>query len=157
MPFAKARLLTGEKFIRIQIRIELLMDIFSRILPRHGKIEIGQKFEGSELSPLLCRGVMLATFQIDGKVFVLILRLLMCKIRGNIMGPAILSNRDVIPSIPQEELGERSLITVAIGSGSVKWSIFVKPMSNIFEPSILPSDVRYPDNSTLISIWNVLI
>ena len=77
-------------------------------------MEIGLKLLGSELSPFLWSGVILATFQMDGKVLVEILRLQICCITGKILGPACLSNLEVIPSVPQEEDGDRSLITDAI-------------------------------------------
>ena len=65
------------------------------------------------MSPLLCNGVIHPVFQIDGKVLLVILMLQMCDIIGMMVGPANFNILDVIPSVPQEDDGDRSLTTDA--------------------------------------------
>ena len=52
---------------------------FSKILPRQGSMEIGRKLPGSQGSPDLCRGVIVAIFHESGKIRVIRLRLIICK------------------------------------------------------------------------------
>ncbi len=66
---------------------------------------MGQKLDGSELSPALCNGMIFDIFQIWGKILLVILRLHICCITGTMMGPPGFNNIDVIPSVSQEDDG----------------------------------------------------
>ena len=55
-----------------------------------------------------------ASLSDNGESVVLILRLQICCTQRMMDGPAVLANLEVIPSVPHEEEGDKSLIRVAI-------------------------------------------